>query len=98
MSHKPRRVRANFYFRLSEEENGFINRLVSSGTYRNRSEVMRKALEEFMAKYTGIPTLSSLDEQVKRLRFRCDGYDEELRVIKRQLEESKDAQVGRTES
>jgi len=89
MSHKPRRVRANFYFRLSDEEDSFINRLVSTGTYRNKSEVFRKALEEFMAKYTGIPTLSSLDEQVKRLRFRCDGYDEEMRVIRKTLEEMK---------
>jgi len=85
MSHRQRRVKVDY--RITPEENGFIDRLVSSGTYRNRSEVMRKALEEFIAKYTGIPTLSSLDDQVKRLRFRCDGYDEELRVIKRQLEE-----------
>ena len=88
MSH--RRVRANFYFRLTTEEDGFINRLVSSGTYKNSSEVMRRALEEFMAKYTGIPTLSNLDDQVKRIRFRVDGVEEDMREIRRQLKEMED--------
>jgi len=87
MLHKQRNATINY--RLKPEENSFIERLVSSGTYKNRSEVVRRALEEFMAKYTGIPTLSSLDEQVKRLRFRCDGYEEELRTIRKTLEEIK---------
>jgi len=76
---------------VEPEKNSFINRLVSSGTYKNRSEVMRKALDEFMAKYTGIPTLSSLDDQVKRLRFRMDGYDEDMRETRRRLKEIEDA-------
>ena len=85
MSHKDKGVKLDV--RISTEMDNFITRLVTSGTYKNRSEVLRCSLEEFMAKYTGIPTLSSLDEQVKRLRFRCDGYDEELRILRRTIEE-----------
>ena len=88
MSHKDKGVKLDF--RINHEQNAFINRLVSSGTYKNRSEVMRVALDEFNAKYTGIPTLSSLDEQVKRLRYRCDGYDEDLRAVRRTIEEIKE--------
>lgn len=87
MSDKRSGVRVDL--RLTPESNSFIDRMVSSGTYKSRSDVMRKALEELMAKYTGIPTLSSLDDQVKRLRFRIDGYDEDFRVIRRMLEEMK---------
>ena len=90
MLHKQRNATINY--RLKLEEDSFIERLVSSGTYKNRSEVVRRALEEFMAKYTGIPTLSSLDDQVKRLRFRCDGYDEDMRIIRRQIKELEDKQ------
>jgi len=89
MLHKQRNATINY--RLKLEEDSFIERLVSSGTYKNRSEVVRRALEEFMAKYTGIPTLSSLDDQVKRLRFRCDGYDEDMREFRRRLKEFEDA-------
>lgn len=74
-------------FRITPEESRFIKRLVSSGTYQNRSEVLRRSVEEFMAKYTGIPTLSSLDEQIKRLRYRCDGYEEDFRETHRRLKE-----------
>lgn len=90
MSHERKSVRIDFM--VTPEDNRFIERLVSSGTYKNRSEVMRKALEDFMAKYTGVSTLSSLDEQVKRLRFRCDGYEEELRTIRRQIKELEEAE------
>ena len=88
MSDKRSGVRIDF--RITPEENAFVSRMVSSGTYKNRSEVMRRALEELMAKYTGIPTLSSLDEQVKRIRFRVDGVEEDMREIRRQLKEMED--------
>lgn len=72
---------------IPQEDKRFLERLIKSGTYRGYSDIVRVALSDFIAKYTNRPTMQSLDDQLKRLRFRMDKYDEHGREVNKRLHE-----------
>ena len=77
----------NANFKLDEQKYEFLEQLVSTGTYKSLSEVFRTAVDEFIAKYTDIPTLLSLDRRVKLNKAQIDKLSESDRNQNRQLAE-----------
>lgn len=79
--------RINANFKIDPEKYEFLQGLVSTGTYKSLSEVFRTAVDEFIAKYTDIPTLLSLDRRVKLNKAQIDKLNESDRTQNRRLSE-----------
>lgn len=79
----PEMLNANF--KIPIEDKRWLEKLIASSDYRSLSQIYREAVSEFIAKYTNRPTLMSLDQQMQRLRARADGYDKQLREIRREI-------------
>jgi putative addiction module CopG family antidote len=65
-------------FVLAKEQKQFIDRMVQSGRYNNRSEVVRTALRQLQQKesdYLTPPVLTAA--QVKRIYWDCAGNESE---------------------
>ncbi len=77
--------RINANFKIDPEKYEFLQGLVSTGTYRSLSEIYRLAVDEFIAKYTDIPTLLSLDRRVKLNKAQIDKLSESDRNQNRHL-------------
>ena len=84
----------NANFKLDEQKYEFLEQLVSTGTYKSLSEVFRTAVDEFISKYTDIPTLLSLDRRVKLNKAQIDKLNESDRNQNRQLAELKREMEG----
>ena len=57
------------HIRVDEETLRFIDRLVSSGRYKTRTEFLQEAIKEHKSQFTGEPTMRALDGRVKVLEF-----------------------------
>ena len=73
--------------RIPAKDLDFIDRLIASGVFKNRSTFIRYAVTEAKSKYTNEPTLSNLDDRQKRQGARLDGIERELRDIRKTLAE-----------
>ena len=79
--------RINANFKIDPEKYDFLQGLVSTGTYRSLSQIYRLAVDEFISKYTDIPTLLSLDRRVKLNKAQIDKLSESDRNQNRRLSE-----------
>ena len=79
--------RINANFKIDPQKHEFLQQLVSTGTYRSLSAIYRLAVDEFIAKYTDIPTLLSLDRRVKMNKAHIDKLNESDRNQNRRLSE-----------
>ena len=73
--------------RIPSKDLAFIDRLIASGVFKNRSTFIRYAVTEAKSKYTNEPTLTNLDDRQKRQQARLDGIERELRIIRNALDE-----------
>ena len=86
--------RINATFKIDPEKHDFLQGLVSTGTHRSLSQIYRLAVDEFISKYTDIPTLLSLDRRVKLNKAQIDKLNESDRNQNRQLAELKREMEG----
>jgi Arc/MetJ-type ribon-helix-helix transcriptional regulator len=73
--------------RIPNKDLDFIDRLIASGVFKNRSTFIRYAVTEAKSKYTNEPTLSNLDQRQNRQQARLDQLERELRIIRKALDE-----------
>ena len=74
--------------RIPTKDLDFIDRLIASGVYKNRSTFIRYAVTEAKSKYTNEPTLTNLDQRQNLQGARLDGIERELRDIRKHLAEN----------
>ncbi len=79
--------RINATFKIDPEKQEFLQGLVSTETYKSLSQIYRLAIDEFISKYTNIPTILSLDRRVKLNKAQIDKLNESDRNQNRQLAE-----------
>ena len=73
--------------RIPTKDLEFIDRLIASGVFKNRSTFIRYAVTEAKSIYTNEPTLTNLDQRQNRQQARLDGIERELREIRNVLAE-----------
>lgn len=83
------KARINANFKIDPEKHEFLQQLVSTGTYRSLSAIYRLAVDEFISKYTDIPTLLSLDRRVKLNKAYIDEIRESNRTQNRLIAENR---------
>ena len=71
--------------RIPAKDLDFIDRLIASGVFKNRSTFIRYAVTEAKSKYTNEPTLTNLDDRQKRQQARLDGIEREMREFRNTL-------------
>ena len=76
--------------RIPNKDLEFIDRLIASGVFKNRSTFIRYAVTEAKSKYTNEPTLTNLDQRQNRQQARLDGIEREQREIRNALAEIKE--------
>ena len=75
----------NANFKIDERKYVFLEQLVSTGSYKSLSEIYRIAIDEFMSKYTDIPTNLALDRRNKRNAGEINKIHEIERTQNRQI-------------
>ena len=73
--------------RIPVKDLEFIDRLIASGAFKNRSTFIRYAVTEAKSKYTNEPTLTNLDQRQNRQQSRLDQLERELREVRKALAE-----------
>lgn len=81
-------TKATITIRVDPDLKRWYKELVATKTFKNLTEVFETALVEFKAKYTGEPTIMELDRRTKVTRSRLDQIEEQMRNLRRALDEA----------
>ena len=64
--------------RIPAKDLDFIDRLIASRVFRNRSAFIRYAVTEAKSKYTNEPTLTNLAQRLDRQKARLDQIERKI--------------------
>jgi Arc/MetJ-type ribon-helix-helix transcriptional regulator len=71
--------------RVDDETIRFVDRLVSSGRYRSRTEFVQEAIRELKSQFTGEPTMRTIDGRVKVIEFSVGKLQRNLSKVMEEL-------------